>query len=100
MEMGIDERKMLGRKIREYREGLDLTREELAVAIGNGSKQYVSSIENGAKNVTIDVLCRIASSLKVRVGDLITFQVEILSPPGGGIASCMPGRPRKPPAFS
>lgn len=97
--MGIDERKMLGRKIREYREELDLTQEELAVTIGNGSKQCISSIENGAKNVTIDVLCRIASALKVRVGDLISFQVEILSPTGG-IASCMPGLPRKPPAFS
>ena len=97
--MGIDERKMLGRKIQEYREELDLTQEELAVTIGNGSKQCISSIENGAKNVTIDVLCRIASALKVRVGDLISFQVEILSPTGG-IASCMPGRPRKPPAFS
>ena len=97
--MGIDERKMLGRKIREYREELDLTQEELAVTIGNGSKQCISSIENGAKNVTIDVLCRIASALKVRVGDLISFQVEILSPTGG-IASCMPERPRKPPAFS
>lgn len=73
MEMGIDERKMLGRKIREYREGLDLTQKELAVTIGNGSKQCISSIENGAKNVTIDVLCRIASALKVRVGDLISF---------------------------
>lgn len=64
---------MLGRKIRECREGLDLTQEELAVAIGNGSKQYISSIENGAKNVTIDVLCRIASALEVKVGDLISF---------------------------
>lgn len=41
--------------------------------IGNGSKQYISSIENGAKNVTFDVLCRIAKALESKVHDLFIF---------------------------
>lgn len=71
--MGIEQRKILGGKVREVREKRGLTQEELALAIGNGSKQYISSIENGAKNITIDVLCRIANALNVKVNDLISF---------------------------
>ena len=71
--MGIDERKMLGRNIREHREKRGFTQEDLASAIGNGSKQYISSIESGTKNVTIDVLCRIAEALGAKVRDFITF---------------------------
>ncbi len=64
---------MLGRKIREHREKRGFTQEDLASAIGNGSKQYISSIENGSKNVTIDVLCRIAEALDAKVRDFIAF---------------------------
>ena len=71
--MGIEQRQILGGKVREVREKRGLTQEELALAIGNGSKQYISSIENGAKNITIDVLCRIANALNVKVNDLISF---------------------------
>ena len=71
--MSIEQRKILGNRIRELREDQELTQGQLALMIGNDSKQYISSIENGAKNVTIDILCRIAKALGVGVRDLIDF---------------------------
>lgn len=71
--MGINHRQMLGSRIRALREKQGLTQGRLAVMIGNNSKQYIFAIENGDKNVTIDVLCRIAEALDVSVGDLIDF---------------------------
>lgn len=71
--MGITKRQMLGRRIRALREQQGLTQSRLAVMIGNNSKQYIFAIENGDKNVTIDVLCRIAEALDVNVRDLIDF---------------------------
>lgn len=64
---------MLGMRIREVREKRGLTQSQLALSIGNESKQYIFAIESGSKNVTIDVLCRIAKSLDVDVRDLISF---------------------------
>lgn len=71
--MGIGQRKILGGNIRKLREEQGLTQEQLASMIGNGSKQYISALENGSKNVTIDVLCRIAEALGAKVRDLVNF---------------------------
>lgn len=71
--MGITQRQMLGRRIRALRVQEDLTQERLAAMIGNNTKQYISALEKGDKNVTIDVLCRIAKALDVSVRDLIDF---------------------------
>lgn len=71
--MGNEQRKMIGSTIRELREKRGLTQTQLAIMIGNGSKQYISALENGSKNVTIDVLCRTANALGVKVRDLIDF---------------------------
>lgn len=71
--MGIEQRKMIGRSVRALRNERDLTQGQLAAMIGNSSKQYIFAIESGDKNVTIDVLCRIAEALGVRVSDLIDF---------------------------
>ncbi|OUO90878.1 hypothetical protein B5F40_05295 [Gordonibacter sp. An230] len=71
--MGIGQRKLLGRRIRSLREERGLTQAQVAAMIGNGSKQYISAMERGDKNVTIDVLCRIATAFGVDVRDLIEF---------------------------
>ncbi len=64
---------MIGRSVRALRRERGLTQGQLAAMIGNSSKQYIFAIENGDKNVTIDVLCRIAEALDVPVRDLIDF---------------------------
>lgn len=71
--MGFEQRQMVGMRIRALRRERDLTQGQLAAMIGNNSKQYIFAIENGDKNVTIDVLCRIAEALDVSVRDLIDF---------------------------
>ena len=71
--MGIEQKKLLGRRIRLLREERGLTQAQVAEMIGNGSKQYISAMERGEKNVTIDVLCRVATALGADVRDLIEF---------------------------
>ncbi len=71
--MGMTQRQMLGSRIRTLREGQSLTQGQLAAMIGNNTKQYISALEKGDKNATIDVLCRIAKALDVSVRDLIDF---------------------------
>lgn len=71
--MGIEQRKMLGCRIRSLREERGLTQAQVAAMIGNGSKQYISAMERGEKSVTIDVLCRVATALGADVRDLIEF---------------------------
>lgn len=71
--MAITQRQMLGNRIRALREEQGLTQGQLAAMIGNDTKQYISALEKGDKNVTIDVLCRIAEALGANVSDLIDF---------------------------
>lgn len=61
--METDQRKILGAQIRKLREERGMTQEQLAVSIGNGTKQYISALEKGSKNVTFDVICRVAEAL-------------------------------------
>ena len=71
--MELENRKILGKRIRQLRLERGLTQGQLAVMIGDNSKQYIFSIEKGDKNVTLDVLSRIAAALSVKVKDLIEF---------------------------
>jgi Zn-dependent peptidase ImmA (M78 family)/transcriptional regulator with XRE-family HTH domain len=59
----IDDRKLLGSRIREAREKLGWSQSELAEAVGFGSFQIVSAIENGQREVKAWELFKIASSL-------------------------------------
>ncbi len=62
----------LGQKIRELRESQNLTQEKLGDMIGV-SQDYLSRIEQGKKNPTVNLLYKIAGGLGVQVCDLIEF---------------------------
>ena len=62
----------LGQKIRELRESQNLTQEKLGDMIGI-SQDYLSRIEQGKKNPTVNLLYKIAGGLGVQVCDLIEF---------------------------
>ena len=62
----------LGQKIRELRESQNLTQEKLGDRIGV-SQDYLSRIEQGKKNPTVNLLYKIAGGLGVQVCDLIEF---------------------------
>jgi Zn-dependent peptidase ImmA (M78 family)/transcriptional regulator with XRE-family HTH domain len=59
----LDDRRLLGSRIKEARERLGWSQTELAQAVGFGSFQIVSAIENGQREVKAWELFKIASSL-------------------------------------
>lgn len=59
----------LGVRVRELREGLTLSQEAFAHKAGL-DRTYVSGVERGRRNPTLDVLYRLADALEVEVRDL------------------------------
>ena len=61
---------VLGRNVRELREGVDMSQETLASLCGI-SRGYISRIEKGRVNVTLGTIERIANVFNVEVIDLL-----------------------------
>lgn len=59
----------LGMRVRELREALTLSQEAFAHKAGL-DRTYVSGVERGRRNPTLDVLYRLADALEVDVRDL------------------------------
>jgi transcriptional regulator with XRE-family HTH domain len=69
--MGFDG-KALGRRLREFRERLDLTQVQVAERAGLDS-MYISQAERGVRTPTLPVLVRIAGALRVSLGELVNI---------------------------
>jgi len=69
----VDEKKLPGRRIKEIRAGCGLSQEALAERMGVTAK-YLSSIERGKENPTLDLFVKLARALKVDLGDLFNFR--------------------------
>jgi transcriptional regulator with XRE-family HTH domain len=74
----MDERKLLGLRVRGLRRLRGYTQEQLAERIEINPK-YLSSIERGEENPTLDLLLRLAKGLQVDLYEL--FQFEAGAPP-------------------
>lgn len=61
--------KNIGKNIREYRKKLNLSQIELAVEVGI-DRAYLSEIENGRTNTSINILYAISDALKIDITDL------------------------------
>jgi transcriptional regulator with XRE-family HTH domain len=59
----------LGRRIRAARIALRLSQEELAHA-SDIDRSYIGGVERGERNITFNVLCRIATALRCDVAAL------------------------------
>lgn len=70
--MGIDRKERLGAAIRANRERQGLSQRKLALMVGS-NQTHIWQIETGKVSVGIDLLCRIADSLGIKVKDLIDF---------------------------
>lgn len=57
-------------KIKQIREGLSLTQEELA-SRARVNRCYISELENGRRNPTLKTLKKLAKALNCNVGDLV-----------------------------
>ena len=62
-------RRALARRIRERRVALGLTQEGVAER-GEFDVRHVQKLEAGELNVSLQTLCRLASALKLRLGEL------------------------------
>lgn len=60
----------LGRAIRKVREGFGLSQEELADFAGI-NRTSLGEIERGETNPGFDILCRLASAVKMPLSELI-----------------------------
>ena len=63
-------RRMLGEQIRAYRKQAGLSQEKLAEK-ADLDPTYVSDVERGEENISVDALVRIATALSVRLRDLV-----------------------------
>lgn len=70
--MDIDRKERLGAAIRAHREEQGLSQRKLALMVGS-NQTHIWQIETGKVSVGVDLLCRIADSLGIKVGDLIDF---------------------------
>lgn len=63
-------RKILGENIRASRRQLKWSQEKLAEK-AELHRNFIGDVERGEENVSVDALARIATALKVRLGDLV-----------------------------
>ena len=68
----MERRKSLGRRIRSAREASGVSQRGLAL-MASTNQSYLWEVEAGRVSVGLDVLCRIADALGVRVRDLVEF---------------------------
>ena len=68
--MIMEIKKRFGLAVREQRKRVNVSQEELAMRIG-ADQAYVSRIEAGQMNVTLDTVEQIAEALQVDAGDLL-----------------------------
>lgn len=62
--------RVMGDNVRRLRERRGWTQDQLATR-SDLHVTYISGIERGRRNVTIDVVARVADALKVRPGELL-----------------------------
>ena len=63
-------RKRLGQRIRELRQALGLSREELAEEAGI-YRTYIGAVERGERNISLDNIIALARALKVSASELL-----------------------------
>jgi transcriptional regulator with XRE-family HTH domain len=70
-----DERKMIGKQIKTLRQTRGMSQEELSEKVSINSK-YLSAIERGKANPTLDIFIRLADALNVSLPDLFDYELE------------------------
>lgn len=75
----MEQRKLLGRRIKSLRKMRGYTQEQLAEIIDINPK-YLSSIERGEENPTLDLFLRLAEGLKVDLHEIFQFEHEAEEP--------------------
>ena len=71
-------KRLIGGRIGELRKQKGITQEELAGKMGISPK-YLSSIERGKENPTLNTLINLAQSLNIQISELFDF-IEVEDP--------------------
>lgn len=74
----MDERALLGKRIKELRKARGLSQEVLAEKM-DGHPKYLGSVERGEQNPTIEFLMKLAAALKVDLAALFNYQWQRMS---------------------
>ena len=77
----MDAKQALGRRIKALRKQAALTQEGLAERTGLNPK-FISGIERGRENPTLDTLIRLATELGVQLVELFDFDLDGVSTAG------------------
>ena len=70
-----DVKKLMGKQIKILRQARGMSQEQLAEKISMNAK-YLSGIERGKANPTLDTLIRLAGALGVGVPELFNYELE------------------------
>ncbi len=70
-----DEKKMIGKQIKALRQARGMSQDELSEKVSINSK-YLSAIERGKANPTLDIFTKLADALKVSLPDLFDYELE------------------------
>lgn len=73
--MKSDVKVLVGKRVKSLRKGSRLTQEQLAEK-ANLHAKYISSLECGRENPTLDVFFKISKALGVEVADIFAFEHE------------------------
>ncbi len=71
----MDKKVVLGARIKAVRKERGWSQEQLAERVGI-STQYVSNIERGKENPTLDLLLRVAQALKVSPAEIFDLEAR------------------------
>ena len=75
----MDAKKLIGVRIKNLRRTRGYSQERLAEIIGINSK-YLSSVERGQENPTLDLFIRLSQGLKVGIHEIFQIEQEGLRP--------------------
>jgi transcriptional regulator with XRE-family HTH domain len=75
-------REGLGRMVREKRKEQGLSQAELAQRAGL-NRPYVSDVERGTRNVSLDSICKLANALGMTLAELFSGWAETTKAPEG-----------------
>ncbi len=67
-----DPRKLFGRRVAELRKARGWSQEKLALESGL-ARSYLGGVERGQRNIALVNICRLADTLNVTPGELMTF---------------------------
>jgi len=71
----MDTRVIIGKNVRRFRKQISVSQEELSFRTGF-TRAYLSELENGRSNPTIQSLERLAEELNVSLIDLLTPEIR------------------------